>query len=114
MNITDRLKDLVRSGGEWISSVALENELMAHPEVMEATVIAIPDERWGERPMAVVVPVSDAGSVTAEALIAHLAQEFARFWLPDKIVFIAEIPKTSTGGFDKRALRDRYVAGQLR
>ena len=113
MNITDRTKDLVKSGGEWISSVALENALMAHPKVMEAAVIAIPDERWGERPMAVAVPVSDAGSVTGEELTAYLAPQFARFWLPDEIAFVDEIPKTSVGKFDKKVLRHRYAEGQF-
>jgi fatty-acyl-CoA synthase len=113
MNITDRTKDLVKSGGEWISSVALENALMAHPKVMEAAVIAIPDERWGERPMAVAVPVSDAGSVTGEELTAYLAPQFAGFWLPDEIAFVDEIPKTSVGKFDKKVLRHRYAEGQF-
>ena len=108
MHITDRIKDLVKSGGEWISSVALENALMAHPKVMEAAVIAIPDKKWAERPMAAVVLVSDAGAVTAKELLTYLAPKFAKFWLPDKIEFIDEIPKTSVGKFDKKVLRQRY------
>ena len=112
MEITDRTKDLVKSGGEWISSVALENALMAHPEVLEAVVIAIPDERWIERPMAVVVPIANS-TVTSSELREHLSSAFARFWLPEKIVFVHEIPKTSVGKFDKKVLRQRYAAGDL-
>lgn len=113
MQITDRTKDLVKSGGEWISSVALENALMAHPKVLEAAVIAVPDEKWGERPLGVVVTVSDAAGVTYEELRKHLEPDFAKFWLPDKILFIAEIPKTSVGKFDKKVLRRRYTERQL-
>lgn len=113
MEITDRTKDLVKSGGEWISSVALENALMAYPKVLEAAVIAIPDEKWDERPMAVVVLCKDAGEVTREELQAHLAPNFEKFWLPEKIAFIEEIPKTSVGKFDKKALRQLYKEGGL-
>jgi fatty-acyl-CoA synthase len=113
MHLTDRTKDLVKSGGEWISSVAIENALMAHPQVMEAAVIAIPDERWGERPLAVVVPTPAAGEVNPDVLIEHLATQFAKFWLPEKVVFIGEIPKTSVGKFDKKVLRHRFAEGQL-
>ncbi len=113
MYITDRTKDLVKSGGEWISSVALENTLMAHPRVMEAAVIAIPDENWGERPLAVVVPTKDAGELSEDELRAHLAQHFARFQIPDRFLIIAEIPKTSVGKFDKKVLRHRHAKGEL-
>jgi acyl-CoA synthetase (AMP-forming)/AMP-acid ligase II len=113
MNITDRTKDLIKSGGEWISSVALENALMAHPEVLEATVIAIPDEKWAERPMAVVVPVEADNSLAPDDLQDYLATQFAKFWLPDKIIFAAEIPKTSVGKFDKKALRQALAEGKL-
>ncbi|GAB4434788.1 MAG: hypothetical protein Kow0031_16550 [Anaerolineae bacterium] len=113
MNITDRTKDLVKSGGEWISSVALENALMAHPKVAEAAVIAIPDEKWDERPLAAVVLAPDAGEVAAEELTAHLAPNFAKFWLPDRYVFVTEIPKTSVGKFDKKVLRHRHAVGEL-
>jgi fatty-acyl-CoA synthase len=109
MQITDRTKDLIKSGGEWISSVALENALMAHPSVLEAAVIAVPDEKWGERPLALVVLAPNAGPVTAEALKAHLAPHFAKFWLPDQIIFIDEVPKTSVGKFDKKILRKQYA-----
>jgi acyl-CoA synthetase (AMP-forming)/AMP-acid ligase II len=113
MHITDRTKDLVKSGGEWISSVALENALMAHPKVAEAAVIAVPSEKWSERPLAVVVPARSGGDVTHEELSAHLLAQFPRFWLPDAVVFLDEIPKTSVGKFDKKVLRRRYAEGQL-
>ena len=113
MTITDRTKDLVKSGGEWISSLDLENTLMAHPKVLEAAVIAIPDERWSERPLGVVVLTPDAGEVTADDLRAFLAPQFAKFWLPEKFAFINAIPKTSVGKFDKKVLRRQYAAGEL-
>jgi acyl-CoA synthetase (AMP-forming)/AMP-acid ligase II len=113
MEITDRTKDLVKSGGEWISTVALENALMAHPDVMEAAVIAIPDQKWAERPMAVVVLAPEAGPISSEALREYLAPQFAKFWLPDKVAIVAEIPKTSVGKFDKKVLRQRYAEGEL-
>ena len=108
VRIADRSKDLVKSGGEWISSLDLENALMAHPAVQEAAVIAVPHERWGERPLAVVVmkPGGDAGS---EALAAHLAPRFARYWLPDAYVFVDEIPRTATGKMLKSRLREQYA-----
>jgi fatty-acyl-CoA synthase len=109
MQITDRTKDLIKSGGEWISSVALESALMAHPKVLEAAVIAVPDEKWGERPLATVVLAPNAVPVTAEELKAHLAPHFAKFWLPDRIIFIDEVPKTSVGKFDKKLLRRQYA-----
>lgn len=113
MKITDRTKDLVKSGGEWISSVALENTLMAHTNVLEAAVIAVPNEKWGERPLAVVVLAPEAGRVTAEDLRDHLTPHFASFWLPDEFVLVDEIPKTSVGKFDKKVLRRRHSAGEL-
>jgi fatty-acyl-CoA synthase len=113
MQIMDRTKDLVKSGGEWISSVELENQLMAHPQVMEAAVIAVPDQKWSERPLAVVVPTSDARGLTSDTLNDFLASRVAKFWIPDKILIIDEIPKTSVGKFDKKALRSRYAAGGL-
>lgn len=114
MRITDRTKDLVKSGGEWISTVALENALMGHPMLLEAAVIAIPDDKWGERPLAVIVPLEEAGTVTAKELRAYLEPSFPRYWLPDRFVVVDEIPKTSVGKFDKKALRRRYAEGRLR
>ena len=106
LRITDRAKDVIKSGGEWISSVDLESALMAHPAVVEAAVIAIPDERWSERPFACVVA---AEGTEADELTEFLADRFERWWLPDGFAFIAEIPKTSVGKFDKRALRGAYA-----
>ena len=111
MSITDRTKDLVKSGGEWISSVDLENALASHPDVMEAAVIAIPDERWGERPLAVVVPLAD--DVDAARLNRHLLRQFPKFWLPDGYVMVDDIPKTGVGKLDKKALRQMYAEGRL-
>ncbi|MDI3317527.1 MAG: long-chain fatty acid--CoA ligase [Bacillota bacterium] len=107
MEIKDRDKDLVKSGGEWISSVALENELMAHPAVAEAAVIAVPHPKWQERPLACVV-LKEGQSASKEELLDFLRPKFAKWWLPDDIVFIDEIPRTSTGKFLKRALRERF------
>jgi len=109
----DRAKDLVKSGGEWISSVALENSLMAHPRVAEAAVIAIPDEKWDERPLAVIVAAPGVEQATEEELREHLAPHFMKFWLPDRFVFVEQIPKTSVGKFDKKVLRNQYAQGRL-
>ena len=109
IRIADRTKDLVKSGGEWISSVELESLLMAHPDVAEAAVIAIPDPRWDERPLACVVPRPEARDrLTAAAIIDFLRPQVARWWLPDGVVFIDEVPKTSVGKFDKKQLRVRF------
>ena len=105
--ITDRTKDLVRSGGEWISSVALENALMAHAAVSEAAVVAIPHPKWGERPLAAVV-LKEGQSADAGELREFLAPNFLEWWLPDAIVFREEIPKTSVGKFLKSQLRQEY------
>jgi len=112
MTITDRTKDLIKSGGEWISSVELENALIAHPEVIEAAVIAIPDLKWSERPLAVVVK-APGKAIVDKALAEYLKSKFPKFWLPDSYVFIDDIPKTSVGKFDKKGLRQRYAEGQL-
>ena len=111
MTITDRTKDLVKSGGEWISSVELENLLMAHPQVLEAAVIAIPDERWQERPLAVFVPTDTGDPPGADKLRSFLEPQVATWWLPEDYVLIDEIPKTGTGKFDKKVLRERYGGG---
>jgi fatty-acyl-CoA synthase len=107
IDVVDRDKDVIKSGGEWISSVQLENELIAHEDVSEASVIAVEHERWQERPMAVVVPKGDA-DLTEDELDAHLAETFPSWWLPDVYEFVDEIPKTSTGKFDKKTLRDQF------
>ncbi len=109
VKITDRTKDLIKSGGEWISSVDLENALMGHPKVAEAAVIAVPHPRWQERPLAVVV-LKEAykGKVTPEELREFLAPKFAKWWLPDAFVFVDEIPRTSAGKFLKAKLREQF------
>jgi acyl-CoA synthetase (AMP-forming)/AMP-acid ligase II len=113
MNITDRTKDLIKSGGEWISSVALENALMAHPQVLEAAVIAVPDEKWTERPLACVVVKPGAAAPSDESLRAQLASEFAKFQIPERFVLVEAIPKTSVGKIDKKLIRQMYAAGKL-
>lgn len=105
IKITDRVKDLIKSGGEWISSVDLENTLMTHPQVFEAAVIAVPDEKWQERPLACVV-LKEASTTTKEELLSYLEGQFAKWWVPDDVVFLNEIPKTSVGKFLKAKLRD--------
>jgi fatty-acyl-CoA synthase len=112
VQITDRSKDVIKSGGEWISSVELENELMSHPDVVEAAVIAKPDERWAERPLCCVV-LREQAAVGAPELVEHLRGRVARWWLPDEFAFVAEIPKTSVGKFDKKVLRGRLAEGNL-
>ncbi len=107
LRITDRAKDVIKSGGEWISSVDLESALMAHPAVTEAAVIAIPDERWSERPFACVAAAP--GTEPAELTEFLAARGFERWWLPDGFAFVEEIPKTSVGKFDKKALRGVYA-----
>ncbi len=110
--IADRSKDLVKSGGEWISSVDLENSIMAIPGVAEAAVIAIFHPKWQERPLACVVKKSGV-EVTKEQIYQHLGREFAKWWMPDEILFIDAVPKTSVGKFDKKVLREKYKDYQL-
>jgi fatty-acyl-CoA synthase len=106
--IQDRAKDLIKSGGEWISSQALENALMGHPAVAEAAVIPVPHPKWDERPLAVVVLRSGLNT-SAEALLEFLAERFAKWWLPERIEFVDEIPRTSVGKFQKSLLRERFA-----
>jgi fatty-acyl-CoA synthase len=108
VKIQDRSKDVIKSGGEWISSVALENQLMAHPAVAEAAVIAMPDEKWQERPLAVVV-LREGKAATPEELCEFLAPHFVKWWLPDRFEFVPEIPKTAVGKFRKTALREQFA-----
>ena len=112
VQITDRSKDVIKSGGEWISSVELENTLMGHPAVFEAAVVAVPDERWDERPLACVVLRPDA-KVTPAELTDFLADKVARWWLPERWTFIDSVPKTSVGKFDKKVLRRQYSDDEL-
>jgi fatty-acyl-CoA synthase len=112
MTISDRTKDVIKSGGEWISSVELENEVMSHPDVFEAAVIAIPDPKWSERPLVCVVP-QPGTSPNPYELTDYLKDRVTRWWLPDRWCFVDEIPKTSVGKFDKKVLRARYADGDL-
>jgi fatty-acyl-CoA synthase len=112
VRITDRSKDVIKSGGEWISSVELENEVMAHPDVIEAAVIAKPDERWSERPLCCVV-LREGADTSAQELVEHLQGRVAKWWLPDEFAFVAEVPKTSVGKFDKKVLRGALAEGTL-
>jgi fatty-acyl-CoA synthase len=109
LRITDRAKDVIKSGGEWISSVDLESALMAHPAVAEAAVIALPDERWSERPLACIV----AAGVEPEELREFIAPQVAKWWLPEEFAYVEEIPKTSVGKFDKKVLRTMLADGSL-
>jgi fatty-acyl-CoA synthase len=112
MQISDRTKDVIKSGGEWISSVELENEVMAHPAVFEAAVIGVPDARWDERPLVVVVP-GDGPRPEPDALLDFLTGRVARWWLPERWAFVDELPKTSVGKFDKKALRTQVADGTI-
>jgi fatty-acyl-CoA synthase len=112
LTLTDRAKDVIKSGGEWISSVELENAVMAHPAVAEAAVIGIPDEKWDERPLVALVP-AEGQQVTAAELREFLADKVAKWQLPDYWAFIDEIPKTSVGKFDKKRLRTSHAEGRL-
>jgi fatty-acyl-CoA synthase len=114
IQVVDRTKDLVKSGGEWISSVELENALMGHPDILEAAVIAMPDEKWVERPLACVVVRPEARErLTPGDVVEYLRPNFASWWLPDAVAFVDEIPKTSVGKFDKKVLRTRHAEGAL-
>jgi fatty-acyl-CoA synthase len=112
LTLTDRAKDVIKSGGEWISSVELENALMAHPDVAEAAVVAVPDERWGERPLATVVLVEGA-KTGYEELRDFLAGRIARWQLPERWAVVESVPKTSVGKFDKKVIRRAYADGEL-
>ena len=112
MRITDRTKDVIKSGGEWISSVELENTIIDHPDVLEAAVIGVPDQRWDERPLACVV-LRSGSTIDIASLRAHLASRVAKWWIPERWAFIREVPKTSVGKFDKKALRALYASGQI-
>jgi fatty-acyl-CoA synthase len=113
MEITDRTKDLIKSGGEWISSVALESVIMSHPKIKEAAVIAIPDPKWSERPLAAIVLKNADDKPSDEELIEFLSRDFAKYQIPTSYVVINEVPKTSVGKFDKKELRRLYSEGTL-
>jgi fatty-acyl-CoA synthase len=111
IRLTDRAKDVIKSGGEWISSMELENLLMAHPDVTEAAVIGVTDEKWGERPLAAIV-LRPGGAVTAAELREFLSSSIPRWQLPERWAFITEVPKTSVGKFAKTRMRDAYARGE--
>ncbi|MDP9429291.1 MAG: long-chain fatty acid--CoA ligase [Actinomycetota bacterium] len=108
IRIADRTKDLIKSGGEWISSVDLENAIMSHPKVKEAAVVAVPHPKWDERPLACVV-LKEGETATEEEILEHLRPQVAKWWLPDAVEFIDEVPKTSVGKFSKKDLRSRFA-----
>jgi fatty-acyl-CoA synthase len=112
LTLTDRAKDVIKSGGEWISSVELENQLMAHPEVAEAAVVAVPDDKWGERPLATVV-LKEGATVGYEELRAFLGERIAHWQLPERWALVPAVPKTSVGKFDKKVIRRQYADGEL-
>ncbi|TDK87323.1 fatty acid--CoA ligase [Mycobacterium paragordonae] len=110
ITLTDRAKDVIKSGGEWISSVELENCLIGHPDVVEAAVVGVPDERWDERPLAVVV-AREGAEVNASELRKFLGDKVVRWWLPERWAFTDEVPRTSVGKYDKKTIRSRYTDG---
>ena len=112
LTLTDRAKDVIKSGGEWISSVDLENAVMAHPDVLEASVVGVPDERWGERPLASVV-LKPGTSTTVADLRGFLEDKVAHWQVPERWAIVDEVPKTSVGKFDKKLLRKRFAEGTL-
>ncbi|MBF6303083.1 fatty acid--CoA ligase, partial [Nocardia amamiensis] len=112
LTLVDRSKDVIKSGGEWISSVDLENAVIGHPAVAEAAVIGVPDEKWDERPLVAVV-LAEGAEAKPEELREFLADKFAKWQLPERWTFIAEVPKTSVGKFDKKRLRSQYADGDL-
>ncbi|MFJ7157523.1 long-chain fatty acid--CoA ligase [Streptomyces sp. NPDC101118] len=112
LTLTDRAKDVIKSGGEWISSVELENALMAHPEVAEAAVVAVPDDKWGERPLATVV-LAEGATVDYSSLRTFLGESIAKWQLPERWALVPAVPKTSVGKFDKKVIRKQYADGEL-
>jgi fatty-acyl-CoA synthase len=112
VTLTDRAKDVIKSGGEWISSVQLELAIGSHPGVFEAAVIAVPDDRWQERPLAAVV-LGQHAEVTIAELQDFLRDKVARWWIPERWVFVDQLPRTSTGKYDKKCLREWHRQGRL-
>jgi len=109
VQIVDRAKDIIKSGGEWISSVDLENLACGHPEVQEAAAIGVPDEKWGERPLLIVVR-RPGGLLDGPGMIEHLRGRVAKWWLPDRVLFVPSLPRTATGKISKARLRADYAA----
>jgi fatty-acyl-CoA synthase len=112
LTITDRAKDLIKSGGEWISSIDVENMAMAHDSVANCAVIAIPDPKWDERPLLIVVPAEGADK-DSSSILDHLSKNLAKWQLPDAVVFVSELPLTATGKVSKLTLRQRHNDGTL-
>jgi fatty-acyl-CoA synthase len=112
ITLTDRAKDVIKSGGEWISSVELETTLMGHPDVVEAAVVGVPDDRWQERPLAAVV-LREGATVTPDELRDWLSTRVARWWLPERWTYVEAVPRTSVGKFDKKVIRRQYGDGEL-
>ena len=108
VTLTDRAKDVIKSGGEWISSLELENHLIAHPAVLEAAVVGVPDERWQERPLAVVV-LQEGAEASPQELREFLAGKVVRWWLPERWTFVDQVPRTSVGKYDKKTIRARHA-----
>jgi fatty-acyl-CoA synthase len=108
IRLVDRTKDLIKSGGEWISSVELENEIMAHPQVAEAAVIGVTSTKWGERAMACVV-AAEGAELSSDDILTWLDGRVPKWWMPDRVEFIDEVPKTSVGKFSKKTLRERFA-----
>jgi fatty-acyl-CoA synthase len=113
IHISDRSKDVIKSGGEWISSLELEAAILTHPAVREVAVIAIPDERWGERPLACIV-LKQGATASADELRMHVADRVARWWVPERWAFVDEVPRTSVGKYDKKVMRAAYATGAIR
>ena len=115
ISLVDRTKDLIKSAGEWISSIDLENAIMEFSKVLEAAVISLPDEKWQEWPMACIVPQPDAANtITKEEVQDYLKDKVAKWWIPDEIVFMTELPKTSVGKFNKKKLRETIIPDILK
>ncbi|MFX0030232.1 MAG: AMP-dependent synthetase, partial [Candidatus Hermodarchaeota archaeon] len=108
LKITDRIKDVIKSGGEWISSIDMENVLVSHPSVLEAAVVGIPHPKWEERPLALIVLRVGFESTTKEEISKHLSTSFAKWQIPNEILFVQSIPRTSVGKLDKKVIRDEY------
>jgi acyl-CoA synthetase (AMP-forming)/AMP-acid ligase II len=114
MQITDRAKDVIKSGGEWISSIEIENVAVGHPSVAEAAVIGLPHPKWGERPLLIVVKKPNADALSREDLLAYLEGKIAKWWMPNDVVFTEAIPHTATGKIQKRELRDTFKGHSLK
>ena len=112
MTITDRSKDVIKSGGEWISSIEIENIAVGHPAVAEAAVIGVPHPKWDERPLLIVV-LKPGKTATREELLAYLTGKIAKWWMPDDVQFVEEIPHTATGKIQKTVLREQFGAYRL-